>query len=208
MIEVKTFVSGYLKNNSYLIYDPRFPEKSVLIDPSESFSQVKEYLNNNQLFISDIFLTHGHFDHVIDVPRWKIYDVCVHIHKNEIPNITGYMTKNMLKNKKLSDIIVDDYFVDGRSYKICESITLNVLFTPGHTAGSCSFVIDNMIFSGDTLFKESYGRTDFSDGNFSEIKNSIVKLFLLPEDFIIYPGHYEKTLLSYEKKYNPIRYDL
>lgn len=208
MIEVKTFVSGSLKNNSYLVYDHNFTEKSILIDPSASYSQVREYIKINGLLISDIFLTHGHFDHVIDVPLWKEKGIRVHIHKHEMPNITSNITKCFLKKRELSDIIIDDFIDNNINYKISENINLKVLHTPGHTAGSCSFIIDNMIFSGDTLFKDSYGRTDFFDGNFSEIIKSINKLFLLSGDYIVFPGHYEKTSLIYERQNNPIRYEL
>ena len=99
----------------------------------------------------------------------------------------------------------NEFFADGQEMTI-EGMTFRVILTPGHTAGSCCYYFeeDGILVSGDTLFQESVGRTDFPTGSFSEIVRSIKeKLFVLPDEVKVYPGHGETTTVGYEKIHNP-----
>lgn len=203
-LSIITFVSGWLKNNSYLLYDEAVSKEAILIDPSESYEQIRSYISTKQLYVSKVFLTHGHFDHVLDVPIWKNLGAKIYMHKDDLANINSQLTLRALSGSNLSPFTIDVFFVDGQYVDVGFG-AIHIMHTPGHTKGSCSFIIESNIFSGDTLFKDSYGRTDFFDGNQNQIIDSLKTLFSLNGEFYIYPGHDALTMLSYEKKNNPIK---
>lgn len=203
MLTIKNFISGRLKNNSYLIFDKDKSNKAILIDPAQSYLEVKSFIDSENLFIDKILLTHGHFDHIMDVPIWQKLGSKVYGHPAEIDNLTSELTLMINKKYNQENVKIDFFISDNLTlnFEICE---IKVLLTPGHTKGSLCYILDDLIFTGDTLFRESFGRTDFIDGDFSEIKKSIKKILTLKDNFSIYPGHDEFSTLDYERINNPI----
>ena len=105
--------------------------------------------------------------------------------------------------RKFDKLVADETFTDGEELCVC-GIKIEVIATPGHTDGSVSFIVGNMLFTGDTLFFRSVGRTDFPSGSREALVASVKKLFALSGDYIVYPGHEEFTTLSEERKYNSL----
>ena len=157
-----------------------------------------------------VLLTHGHFDHIIGVPEVKrAFHLPVYASETEDAMLadTSLNLSCHLLGKQTSfhaDVLVrdgDELELLGYKWK--------VIATPGHTSGSVSYYIpqEGVLLSGDTLFYESYGRTDLATGSSSDITDSLLnKLFVLPEDTMVYPGHGDPTTIGYEKEHNPIPY--
>ncbi len=203
MITIKTFISGRLNNNSYLIYDIEKSNKAILIDPAQSFEEVKAFIIKQNISIDSILLTHGHFDHILDVPIWQKLGAKVYAHPAENFNLASDLAIRLL-NKNNNGLVNIDYNLEKNLTLYFDFCEIKVLLTPGHTKGSLCYILDNNIFTGDTLFRESYGRTDFIDGNFSEILISIKTLFSFKDNFNIFPGHDDVSTLNFEKNNNPI----
>ena len=194
MIEVKSLVLGIVGTNCYIVYEKNKKE-AVLIDPAAEEERIISFLEGADLEPKAILLTHGHFDHILAVPALR--------EKYRIPL---YAAEDPEGRVEIHDFIGlhdgDELELLGRKWK--------VLSTPGHTKGSvCFFVEGNppYLFSGDTLFSESYGRTDLFSGSEKEIIQSIrEKLFTLPEETLVFPGHEESTTIRNEKSYNPVNF--
>ena len=198
-MKIKTFTSGIFQVNSYLLL---IENEAVIIDPSESekiLNEIKDYK------VKYIILTHGHIDHILAVNEIKEKtNAKVAIHKDEL-NLLNNENENMAIsfNLKLKQITPDILLKDNQILEIGNK-KLKIIHTPGHTQGSISILIDNILFSGDTLFEYSIGRTDLPTGNLDQEIDSIkTRLLTLPKDTIVYPGHGEKTTIKKEKESNP-----
>lgn len=179
----------------------------LLVDPADRGDYIVQKLQEQGLHVIAILLTHGHFDHILGLQDVKrLSGAKVYALENE---------KSLLENTRLnlSEVMggqacsadADIWLRDGEELML-GGITLKVIATPGHTAGSCCYYIPayQKLISGDTLFQESIGRTDFPTGSTSDLIHSLKeKLFILPDDVQVYPGHGECTTIGYEKKYNP-----
>lgn len=204
-IMMRQMILGSLQTNCYLIYDDNTME-TIVIDPADEADRIQAVIEQNGLKPVVILLTHGHFDHVgaADALK-KQYSVKVLCHEKE---------EAVMENPKqnLSEMFgspfslkADKTFADGELLHYLGR-EIQVLHTPGHTSGSCCFYFteDRFLISGDTLFAESVGRTDFPTGSTATLVHSIEKiLFALPDDTPVYPGHNESTTIGHEKKYNP-----
>lgn len=195
---VKTIEAGPLMANCYILFDENAKEVAVM-DPGGNANEISSEIEKLQADVKYIILTHGHFDHVGGVSDLiKKYDVPVYISK---------IDKEYCKS--------DDTGIFGKIPDFANTITegdilrlgkeeIKVIETPGHTKGGVSFYVSNMIFTGDTLFRASIGRTDFLGGNFDEIINSIIeKIIPLGDEVEVYPGHGPKSTVAYEKRNNP-----
>ena len=202
---IKIFPLGLISANAYLIIDEKTKE-ALVIDIGGDFSVIKNELEDQKAKLKYIFNTHGHFDHIFgEYEAQKQTNVPIFIHEDDkilAENLPIQLERfGIIDNAKSPQNL--QTFMDGDVFKIGE-IEIKVIHTPGHTPGSVCFLIENNLFSGDTLFYTSVGRTDFEGGSFSQISNSIQnKLFKLPEETMVYPGHDSKTTIGYEKKYNP-----
>ena len=201
---IKTFPMGMISANAYLLIDEHSKEAAI-IDVGGDFSILKDELEHHNANLKFILNTHGHFDHILgESEMQKEFDVPVYIHKDD-----EALFRNLPKQLELFGFVSNALpadnvktFIDGDVFKLGE-IEIKVIHTPGHTPGSVCFLVDNNLFSGDTLFYTSIGRTDFEGGSFQQISNSILnKLFNLDESITVYPGHDSKTSIGYEKKYN------
>ena len=201
MIEIKSAVFGMLENNCYLITDKASAE-SALVDCTDDSKKMMDFISDTDL--KYIFLTHGHFDHIEGVKAVK--------EKTEAKVVISSQDAPMLSSSKLSlatfsgirqentqpDIIVND----GDIVTLGES-EIRVMSTPGHTKGSVCYLCDDSIFSGDTLFFCSCGRTDFPGGSDAEMSSSLKRLAALERNYTVYAGHGRNSTLDYERKNNP-----
>lgn len=202
-MELKVFFQNHYQINSYVLYDLE-TKKAYVIDPGLNGSALIQFLKESNLNVEMIFLTHGHGDHISDVPMiLEDYDAKIYAHradsvlfesaeKNHSPLISGKMIEFQV-----------DFFIDEGDYITLGNKGMNVIHTPGHTKGGVCFHFENMLFTGDTLFKGSIGRTDLFGGNYDELLNSLVHIAKLDGETIIYPGHGPSTTLRKELLTNP-----
>ncbi len=205
MIQIKNFKLGFIKTNAYVVINDESKEAFV-IDPGEKQGTFVDYFQVEGYELKGILLTHGHFDHIGCVePLVEKYGTPVYaleVEKEMLAKPTVNMSTTIRRNMSITDVIG---LSDGQTLEIA-GVEVKVIATPGHTLGGCCYYIasQGVVFSGDTLFLESVGRTDFPGGSHSEIVRSIrEKLLVLPEDTIVYPGHMDPTTVEHEKQYNP-----
>jgi len=188
---------GAFETNTYIVADKG---NAVVIDPAANAGKIKEVLEQNELTITKILLTHGHYDHT---------GACAEL---GAPIFVHWKDETMLydPDKSFARLIREHYkpcesthfLNDGDIVEIGEK-ELSVMHTPGHSAGSVMFIGEGVIFSGDTIFEGSVGRTDGWSGSFAEQKDSLAKINAMSGDYRILPRHGEETTLAREKKHNP-----
>lgn len=203
MIKVDTFVVGELDTNCYLVEDVD-TKKLLVVDPGERSDELIAEIEKRGGKLEYILLTHGHFDHITFVKQLSDLfpcDICVC--EDELKLISrGLYNLSVIRNFSVEQFEVTKKLSDGDTLDFGNS-KIKFIHTPGHTAGGGCYIIDDNIFSGDTLFCESIGRSDFPTSNSLDIIRSVKMLSQLPGDYTIYTGHGEKTNLSHERKYNP-----
>lgn len=203
MITVKTFVLGDIYTNTYLLKDETTGEMAV-VDPAAYSKALIDAIKDSGGKLSCILLTHGHFDHICGVSALlKEFSPKVCVSKDEVdflrnPQLNGCAWHNI----NIDEIPVDVALSDNDIITLGDS-NIRFIETPGHTGGSGCYVVDDMIFSGDTLFYGSIGRTDFPTSSMSAMMHSLKKLSALTGDYTVFPGHDISTTLDYERKYNP-----
>ncbi len=200
---------GMLGTNCYILYQeegtPDRPAHCFIVDPADNASFIIRKCRELRLKPEAILLTHGHFDHILaaeDVRRNFHAPIYAGEREQELledpsMNLTGMSGAEMC-------LTADRWLRDGETLSLAGT-KWRVLFTPGHTEGSvCYYAEDeNVLISGDTLFCESVGRTDLPTGSAEKLYVSVTeKLFALPEETEVYPGHGQKTTIGYEKKHN------
>lgn len=194
---IKTIPAGMYDANCYIVIDEDTKE-ACIIDPGGDDVRLEGIIKDLDVKPKFILLTHGHLDHVGAVEHLSsLFNIPFYVHGDEIKYMESdnYIFGNI---RKPDGLLSEDSEFSIGNHKI------KVLHTPGHTEGGVCFLIDNDLFSGDTLFKGSIGRTDFTGGDFGKIINSIkTKILPLGDDINVYPGHGPKTSVGYEKKYNP-----
>ena len=201
MIKIESRVLGPVGTNCYLIINKENNE-SIIIDPADSPESIYDMVVRSGSKPQAILLTHGHFDHIGAVDKLKErYDLTVYASEAEKDTITD-TTKNLTSYfGEPFTVTPDVYLKDGQEIEIA-GILMNMILTPGHTEGSCCYYLPNhgLLFSGDTLFQASRGRTDFPGGSDSQIINSIkTKLLVLPDETVVLPGHMDSTKIEFEK---------
>ena len=198
---VKKFVVGDMGNNNYLLINGN---DAALIDCTGDIPELLSFVKENNAELKYILLTHAHFDHIGGVKKLKEKTgakVYLHTEDKEILDMTNEFM-NMVGLPEIDVPEVDVYINDGDKIQLGDSV-VDVIHLPGHTPGGVGYLVDNMIFSGDTIFLNSVGRTDLPGGDFNILKESIKnKLFNLDGSTIIYTGHGAETSVDYEKKYN------
>ena len=210
-IKIGRMVLGSCGTNTYFIY--REDEKSaIVVDPADYGNHIYDTLKKNGLQVAGIILTHGHFDHIWGVEALK--KAAEEEQKEELLLYANEAEKELLSSAEMNisaragracTLKADVYLKDGQRVEISK-IPFQMIATPGHTIGGCCYYFEEegILISGDTLFQESIGRTDFATGSESQLIRSIrEKLFCLPEETKVYPGHGDSTTIGNEKKYNP-----
>lgn len=204
-LKIGRLMLGICQTNCYFVYQEGSTDV-IFFDPADKGDYIYEKLQEKGLNVKGILLTHGHFDHI-----WGT---------NKLRELSGapiyaYEAEKVLCEDAITNVsdqvgrpytVVPDYYVkDGEEITIA-GMTCKVIATPGHTIGSCCYYFEEagMLIAGDTLFQESVGRTDLATGSMSAIIHSVKdKLFLLPDETKVYPGHGDVTSIGHEKRYNP-----
>ena len=199
-IILESILVGDMGVNAYIVADP-ISKEAVIIDPGADYLKIKKIIDQLALKLKYVVNTHGHGDHIGHSHK---FNVPILIHRldadfftDSVKNLSAYFGNSFQipKPNRLLD--------DGQKIEI-GNISLEVLHTPGHTPGSICLKYNNIIFSGDTLFYEGVGRTDFPDASEKDLSKSIKeKLFTLNGETIVYPGHGATTTIGHEKKNNP-----
>ena len=193
MLKIHTLPLGSYQTNTYIVHDAASQE-CVIIDPGFEADTILAKLEALGLKPAAILLTHGHFDHVGAVRDIAAETNCkVYICEKETVLPEG-LTAGTLYYTNTYD--------EGDTVEAA-GLKFQVLHTPGHTPGGVCLLCEDAIFSGDTLFASSIGRTDFPGGSYDTLKKSLQKLTALEGNFRVFPGHGEDTTLAFEKKTNP-----
>ncbi len=191
--------TGLLQVNTYFLVNEK--NEAIVIDCGENYKKIKQAESENDFKIKAVLLTHAHFDHSGIAKRLQDDGAKVYISKIDAPKLLNEQNLSQNFGRKFDFLTADFTFSDGEKLNIC-GIEIKVVLTPGHTDGSATFVVGDMLFTGDTLFHESVGRTDFPTGNRWQLVESVKKLYNLSGDYKVYPGHQEFTTLEHERKYN------
>lgn len=207
-MEVKVLAVGMFQSNCCIPYCTETRE-ALVIDPGEEGERILSFINDNRLDVKYIINTHAHIDHVSALTQVAgVLQVPVLMHKED-----DFIFKNLAYQGSLfgleapKDVSIDRFLENGDKIEFGRE-KLKVVHVPGHSPGSIALLADTsqpkIVFSGDTLFKGSIGRTDLFGGSYDQIMESLRTVFLaLPDDTIVYPGHGERSTISAEKQYNP-----
>ena len=204
-IEIKMMVLGPVQTNCFFIINEDTKEL-LIIDPADRAQGIIDWIQSEGLKPVAILLTHGHFDHIMAVEGLrKEYQIPMYASKDEVEVLANPQLNVSTMMGAYVSMKADELFADGDVLELA-GMKLKVISTPGHTIGSVCFYIEEekMLISGDTLFEASVGRTDFPTGSSRQLIHSIkTRLFILPEDVNVFPGHGEVTSIAYEKTHNP-----
>ena len=204
-MRIKKFVIGMIGTNCYVVSNENTKE-CFIVDPAVCDKNVISYIETEGLSLKAILLTHGHFDHILAAEAIRDrYQIPIYACQKEEKtlqdpkiNLTAYhMDSYTLK--------ADVYLTDLQVARLA-GFSVQMIETPGHTVGSCCYYLkdEGVLFSGDTVFCGSVGRTDFPEGSTAAIVESLHRLLdALPDDTEVYPGHDASTTIGYEKRYNP-----
>jgi glyoxylase-like metal-dependent hydrolase (beta-lactamase superfamily II) len=201
-------VVGPLETNCYILGDEKSKE-GVVIDPGGDFAEIDGQLKELDLKVKYIILTHGHFDHTSALGQLKkATDAEVLIHPEDAPMLSsGGGAQAFLLETGNHPVTTDGTIQEGDLIQFGQ-YRLEVLHTPGHTAGGISLLTDKMLFVGDSLFCGSIGRTDLPGGSYQQLIDSIKsKLLSKEDDYAVYPGHGPATNIGEERRRNPFLND-
>ena len=204
-MKIEKFVTGIISTNCYLVSNVE-THQAVIVDPAAVPKALTEAVERDGLTVEAVLLTHGHFDHTMGLDALlKLWDVPVYVEEED---------QEILTDPKLN---LSSAYTAGFTFSGAQSVEdghilslagfqFQVLHTPGHTRGGCCYYAasEQVLFSGDTLFQASVGRTDFPNSSTLDLLRSIrEKLLPLPDETVVYPGHMGETTIGYERDHNP-----
>ena len=201
---LKTLLVGELETNCYVLSDEK-NKQAMIIDPGGDFPDIEKYILEQNLKVKYIVLTHGHIDHIGALAQLKqMTKAQVMIHKKDSEMLSNPASNlSLFANQPIDSCPADGFLEEGDQVTIGD-IKFEVIHTPGHTPGGISLWTDKMIFSGDTIFFRSVGRTDLPGGSWDQLIKSIKqKILTKDDDTVIYPGHGPPTTVGEEKTQNP-----
>ena len=206
-IRIYCINTGMMDNNSWLVENTDSHE-AFLVDASFHPSEIIRQIKDSGVILKAVLLTHSHYDHILSVNDIREeFGITVYAGAEEKDLLEDSSLNLSYKSGRIKmEISADEYVQDGDEINIC-GINIKVIHTPGHTKGGICWYIpgEGLLFSGDTLFCNTHGRTDLPTGDPGEIKDSLInKLFILPPDTKVYPGHGEITSIGSEKEHNAI----
>lgn len=199
-IKVECLVLGMIPTNCYFVHKADSPD-GIFFDPADDGEQIYSRLTQKGFVVKQILLTHAHFDHI-----WGAEDLRrltkAPIYALEAEKVLCEDSVNNLSKEFGRDytIVPDKYIKDGDIIAAAD-LSCRVIATPGHTIGSCCYYFENekILIDGDTIFRDSYGRTDFPTGSQEDMEKSLSLLYRLPEDVVVYTGHGDTTTIGHEK---------
>ena len=198
-MKIRKFELGPIGNNVFILSNDK--QEAIVIDTASEMEPVIKYFQDNSLKLLAVLLTHGHFDHTAGVKCLKDLGAKIYMHSSDLHKIN-----EKDKMAQMLGIVVKpfdvDYILDKDQQIQISNFLIDVICTPGHTEGGVCYLIDNNLFSGDTMFKDSFGRIDFYDSNPDKMKSSLLKLYKLNENITVYSGHGESTSIKREKANN------
>lgn len=205
MMKIQHSVLGMCATNTYYVYDDE-TKRGLIVDPADSPDTIIAKVDSLSMIPEAILITHGHFDHVLAMNKVREhYGIKVYAGLTE-KQVLHDMAMNLTSSFGMGQIFdADIYLKDGEEFETA-GYHIKAIEVPGHTIGGMCYYFDKqgVLFSGDTLFCESVGRSDFPGGSASALCRDIKdKLFILPEHTKVYPGHMDETTIGNEIKYNP-----
>lgn len=214
-IKIGRMVLGICQTNCYFLYRTGTAD-AIVVDPADNGDKIANALERNGFRVAGILITHGHFDHILgcDALKAAANEAAEKAGEDAVKVYACETERELLNDARLNlskgmsgayTLDADVYVKDGEEITIA-GMTCKVIETPGHTVGGCCYYFEEagILISGDTLFQESVGRTDFPTGSMSTLVRSIKdKLFVLPDETQVYPGHGDSTTIKLEKRYNP-----
>lgn len=202
-LTIKRMVLGPVRTNCYFVYNETTKE-GIIFDPASNSDKIRELIEEEKIDLKGIFLTHGHYDHIGGATKYQeMYKVPLYCHEEEDDVVRNVELNLSIETFETVVAKPDILLKDGQVIEIC-GFEIKVIHTPGHTKGSCCYLItskeDSVLISGDTLFAGSYGRVDFPTGSMSQIVRSITeKLLCLDDELLVLPGHEFETTIMDEK---------
>lgn len=207
-LAIRMMVLGPVQTNCYFLINEDTKEV-LIVDPADRAQRIIEWINSEGLKPTAILLTHGHFDHIMGVAGVKKeYNIPIYASKDEVEVLANPQINVSTMMGAYLSMKADKLFSDGDVLELA-GMKLKVISTPGHTIGSVCFYMEEekALISGDTLFEASVGRSDFPTGSSRQLIESIkTRLFVLPDDTDVFPGHGGTTSIAYEKAHNPFIY--
>lgn len=208
-MKIKKFEVGPLFVNCYIVYDEETKD-AVVIDPGDEPDLILDFIREQELKVKYIICTHGHFDHIGAVKEIKegtqakvvLHSGDLEIYKNS-PSVARQYFGLEIDHQPEPDRIIEDGDII-----LVGKTSMNFIHTPGHSPGSISIYFEGNLFTGDTLFAGSVGRTDLIGGNMQTLLNSLKKIASLPKDTVVFPGHGPKTKIGIEIKSNPFYHEI
>lgn len=204
-MKIQHSVLGMCATNTYYVYDDE-TKRGLIVDPADSPDTIIAKADSLSMIPEAILITHGHFDHVLAMNKVREhYGIKVYAGLTE-KQVLHDMAMNLTSSFGMGQVFdADIYLKDGEEFETA-GYHIKAIEVPGHTIGGMCYYFDKqgVLFSGDTLFCESVGRSDFPGGSASALCRGIKdKLFILPEHTKVYPGHMDETTIGNEIKYNP-----
>ncbi|WP_418748230.1 MBL fold metallo-hydrolase [Frisingicoccus sp.] len=207
-LAIRMMVLGPVQTNCYFLINEDTKEV-LIVDPADRAQKIIEWINSEGLKPVAILLTHGHFDHIMGVAGVKKeYNIPIYASRDETEVLADPQINVSTMMGAYMSMKADELFSDGDVLELA-GMKLKVISTPGHTIGSVCFYMEEekVLISGDTLFEASVGRSDFPTGSSRQLIESIkTRLFVLPDDTDVFPGHGGTTSIAYEKAHNPFIY--
>lgn len=197
-MEIKMIKTGLLQENTYIISKDEF---CLVIDPGADLNKINEYLSSKCLKTKAILLTHGHYDHIGVAKELSLIEKCNIYACSFEREILEDANKNGSLRFSRKSIVLDNvvYFGEEIILEIGD-FKVDVIFIPGHSPGGVGYIIGDAIFTGDTLFKGTYGRTDLYGGSKKDLKKSLEYLFTLDSSYKVFPGHGDVTTIGEERE--------
>ena len=199
-MQIKRIPAGMYAANCYILIDEE-NKLGCIVDPGGDEGIITEEIEKSNMQVKFILLTHGHLDHVEAVDALK--------QKYNIPVYISGKDKELMKNRQsvfgeLWNTTEEDKEINDGDVLELGNLKIKCIETPGHTPGGMCFFVEGVVFTGDTLFYGSIGRTDFPGGNHRELINSIkTKLMTLADDIVVLPGHERESKIKFEREHNP-----